>query len=822
MRHPFRFLIKDSPLYSALLVERFLPGRVRHFLIAATRALTILFLTLISLTPWVELFHYFGYGLDWWSAVLTKLFGFLFFTLALWIFFSAGEMFYRSHFRRSLARPEYLVTLDVGRVLYSAQSEDLLAAFLQAPTGQAITARAGIVPGELATFFHSREVKTLTASLSFKPGELLNLSGLATLLWQSNKDWQDFLTARVIPEEAWRGTVAWVEKASARHFAASRWWSRENLDRIPGLAKDWAYGETPHLNRYSSEWSRIPGASVFHEAERAQLETILAREVGRDALLIGGTKDDKLAVLGALAMAIRTGKVAPELEHKRLIYFQTEVFISNFRERAAFEQELTRVLTEAKQAGNIILVLDDLAGLLAAGEDFGAQLENLLEPYLRARDVQLVALLSTAEFNRRLSGNPDFLNRFERVSITEPNAAEILSLLEVKVEGIEAKLGLTFTYPALTELITAAERYFTDETLGEKAEDLIDEIISWSQHEKIKVLTHAAATDFLRTKTGLPLGELNTDERARLMGLGDLLQARVVGQQAAIEALVNVLKRSRLGVRNPKRPVASLLFLGPTGVGKTETAKALAQVFFGGEDKLIRLDMTEYEAAEAVERLLGSFALGKPGMLATLVRQQPYGVILLDEFEKTRPEILDLFLQILDEGFFTDALGKRVNTRNLIFIATSNAGSDFIWQLLKDNKPAADWQKSLIDELVKRGTFKPELLNRFDSTIIFEPLNPTTLTGVAKIILTRLAERLKAQGITLSITEPLLNQVVSSGANQMFGARPMVRFVQDHVEQVVADKLVAGELKPGNTIAFRAAQTGERTAPDFALVAEIS
>ncbi|MCX6713552.1 MAG: AAA family ATPase, partial [Candidatus Vogelbacteria bacterium] len=267
------------------------------------------------------------------------------------------------------------------------------------------------------------------------------------------------------------------------------------------------------------------------------------------------------------------------------------------------------------------------------------------------------------------------------------------------------------------------------------------------------------------------------------------------------------IRRSRTGIRNPKRPIGSFLFLGTTGVGKTETSKALAEVFFGGEKDLLRLDMSEYQGTDALAKLIGSFGESQAGVLSNLMREHPYGVLLLDEFEKSSKEILNLFLQIFDEGFFSDMSGKKVNVRNLIFIATSNAGADLIWQAIREGqKPEA---AKIIDSLVSQGVYKPELLNRFDAVVVFNPLTPENLAQIARLLLAKLAKRLAEQGIELAISDYAVKTVATLGANEVFGARPMIRFIQDNVEQPIADKIIKGEITHGFHVDLLPPETGE-------------
>jgi ATP-dependent Clp protease ATP-binding subunit ClpA len=277
---------------------------------------------------------------------------------------------------------------------------------------------------------------------------------------------------------------------------------------------------------------------------------------------------------------------------------------------------------------------------------------------------------------------------------------------------------------------------------------------------------------------------------------------RVIAQREAIFSVANAVRRNRAGIRNEKRPLGSFLFFGPTGVGKTETAKALAQVLFGDEKLLMRLDMSEYQNTESLARLIGSQENNTQGILSNMLREQPYGVLLLDEFEKTNKDVLNLFLQIIDEGYFSDVTGKKVSARNILFIATSNAGAEDIFEIVSAGKNLKDYEAEIISKIIKQGHLKPELINRFDATILFHPLTKENLFEIAKIMLAKVAKKLGEKGMVFSINKKLIDFIVEGGYNPTFGARPMNRLIQDTVEQNLADLIIRGDLTAGKTISF--------------------
>jgi ATP-dependent Clp protease ATP-binding subunit ClpA len=285
------------------------------------------------------------------------------------------------------------------------------------------------------------------------------------------------------------------------------------------------------------------------------------------------------------------------------------------------------------------------------------------------------------------------------------------------------------------------------------------------------------------------------------MNLESILHGRVVGQDKAVQAIATSMRRARAGIQNPNRPLGSFLFLGPTGVGKTEISKSLAAAFFGSEEAMTRLDMSEYKTGDALDKLIGSFQGGQTGTLVRSLKQKPYGLLLLDEFEKSTDQVKDLFLQVLDEGVFADMNGKTVSARTSLIIATSNAGADLIWKFFQEGKDPSNFTQDLLNAVIAEGIYKPELLNRFDGVIVFHPLNQEHLQNIASLMLTKLGKRiLERKGIEVTFDPEVVSVVAQRGANPQFGARPMNRYIKEHVEQIVADQIINGSLGTGATL----------------------
>lgn len=797
MLFPFRQQLESNRLYPLFVLDEFLGHRLRHRLFKII-GLALMVFALVMLTAALA---------PLWPALvrlqlslaprLSELAGLVFILFASWIAVYLLEAYFRHIYFNNPGS-----SFEVGRFLWRVAEPDLVLAFLKSDIGEAWLARLGIGAGARDQFLTARQKLQISTPLESKA--LGRLADLLEMLLDGQPDFAKWLLEFEIKKVEASGAARWVERARHGLRESERWWTRERLGRIPGLAKDWAYGESYLLNQYSLDLltaheTKPAGLVLWYRSAVGEVETILARRREANALVVG-SGGAPLAVIYELTKLIRSGQILPALEPQHPKLLRTAILLSRFKDRQSLEAEMVKIFDEVIKAGNVILVIDDLPSFAAAAAAIEANLENLLDPYLVSGRVQVVALAETDGYHRVLEPRPFWRERFETVELA-PQSLDLGRLLEA-VEIVEQRGRTVFTYPAVLALADLGEQFAGSESAVDQTFDLLVEIAPWAARTGLSVIGKDAVLKFATGKLHMPLGKVNPEERDKLLNLEKLLQARVIGQDQALVAIADALRRSRAGIRNLKRPMGSFLFLGPTGVGKTETAKALAEVFFGGEDRLLRLDMSEYRGADALGRLIGSPAIGEPGVLAKLLRREPYGVLLLDEFEKTEPEVLNLFLQILDEGFFSDSRGRRVSARNIILIATSNAGAPLIWELVGAGRRLIEAEKTIIGSLIKQGIFKPELLNRFDNVVLFNPLDQETGRAVARLLLSRLAERLKERGLIFHLTDQALEVVVRRGLDRQFGARTMSRFIQDHLEQSVAEALIKGEIKSGATIAF--------------------
>ena len=493
-------------------------------------------------------------------------------------------------------------------------------------------------------------------------------------------------------------------------------------------------------------------------------------------------------------------KIFPELEHKRVLELHGPALTAAGKSKGEVEAIFIKILNEAVNAGNIILVLDEFPEFVESLASLGINATEIFSPYLSSNVINLLTMGDTLSYRRILENNAGLMKYFEKIEISEPSQEDLVKILEELVPEVEEAYGrrTTITCPALEKISAGAIQYLVQGALPKRAVDLMEEALKEAVEQNSAFLTAEIVQNTIALKTKLPLGEIKTAEQEKLLNLEDILHQRVVGQEEAIAAIANAIRRARSGLKNPSRPIGTFLFLGPTGVGKTETAKALAEVYFGNEEAMLRFDMTEYQSGEDMEKLIGSLQRNEPGILASKMRSSPYNVVLLDEFEKSHEKIKNLFLQILDEGFFSDYLGQKINMRNTLIIATSNAGAQLIWDMVAKNIDPSTMEHEIVEHIQRKKVMTPELVNRFDAVVVFKPLDTKACLEIARLMLLRLASRLKKQNMILQITDALCVAIAQGGYDPAFGARPMQRFIQDKIEKIISEKIIREEIKPGS------------------------
>jgi ATP-dependent Clp protease ATP-binding subunit ClpC len=796
-------LLKNSPLYPVLVIESVFSSHLRRLLINLAGGLLLVLFALATF------FSASNLGL---SHLAPRVWGLVCLSLAFYLVAKMTEWYFNSSYyfdnvALNRYQPGDLFTFTVGRVLLATKNNDVLYGFLTSIVGGKVLRRCGISAQEVAKFLELRPAGQFY-KLPISPDKVLKFRELVTFLFQNDVSFSQFLADHNINEARLIGAVNWVIYEIEFNEYRKRWWSSSNLSRLPGIAKDWGFGNTGTLNKYS--WDLLYGIEFSSDLygyssrldEINQIENVLAKQKEANIFIVADTSSERMDVVWNLVRRIKDGVIPPSLEYKRPVLLNSAVFVSRFKEKSELETELFKIFKEVERAGNILLIFDNFTYLMQGFGALGSNFVELLYPFLNSDSVQIIGLVGNNDFHQEIESNISLMALFDRVFVRPLPVESIIHNLEQTVWSIEEQHRLFFTYPALLTIVEGAGKYFSVSDSSDKAGDLLTEIIPWAKQKGYKIIDEDIVQELLQSKTGIPIGKIKEGEKEKLLGLEKSLAERVIGQSEALTQVSNALRRARSGIRNEKKPIGSFLFLGPTGVGKTETAKALAETMFGEEKALLRLDMSEFQTIEGSNNLIGSAADGRPGLLAKLVRENSYGVLLLDEFEKAHPDVHNLFLTIFDEGYFSDKSGRQISLRNMIIIATSNAGADFIWQMVREGKRPEAEADLIINSLVTKAIFKPELLNRFDSVVVYRPLSEDELKLISRLMLGRLAKRLMNQGITLIINDYLASIVAKLGANEVFGARPMQRFIQDHIEQQIADNMIKGSVKSGDVVSF--------------------
>jgi ATP-dependent Clp protease ATP-binding subunit ClpC len=697
----------------------------------------------------------------------------------------------------------------LSSILFATNEIDVTRALFETKIGIEILMRSGILPQDSKNFiFDAKRPPIITSSLNFD-NDFVNLSTYVSTLYDVDKSLQSFLSQNSINKEEFSGAAAWVMNAEEQRIRKERFWGRENLGSIPSIGTSWSYGVSVDLGKYgvpfedSANIYSLDIENGYRDREVSLLEGILQRRAEANVIIIDDDEGVARDVANRLLKRIKLGIASPSIEHKNIIELDWNALIASHKNKSELERDLLKILNQSLSAGNVILYVRDLPGLVSSAKSLGVGLPSLISPYLSSVNLQVIASAANADFHFFIETNPALLEKFERIIPDAVGAKASVSVLLEQVPDIEKQYGFFFSFPSVLALANAADRFVTYGEMPDKALDMLVEIAPWAAARKILILKENDVNIFVSEKTGITTGAIREKEAGKIEHLEELLHKRVIGQKEAIDGIANAIRRTRSGINNPKRPISSFLFIGPTGVGKTEVSKALAESFFGDEKNMVRFDMSEYNGPEALSQLIGDFAMNKSGFLASRVRDNPYSVLLLDEFEKASPDVLDLFLQILDEGMFTDALGRQVNCRNLIIIATSNAGSSFIWEAIKLGKNLAGEKDNIINEVIKNRIFRPELLNRFDGIILFHPLQKEELEGVARLGLQKLAKRLKEQNLELVVNEDIVSFLVEKGSDPQFGGRSINRAIQNEIENLIAKRIVSGEAKPGSRIEIK-------------------
>lgn len=636
--------------------------------------------------------------------------------------------------------------------------------------------------------------------------------------------------------------------------------------------------DTPTLNQFGRDLTVMAKEGkidpvIGRDKEIERIIQILSRRTKNNPCLIGEPGVGKTAICEGLAQRIIEGNIPETLKDKRVVTLDLSSMVAGAKYRGEFEDRLKKSIEEIRNAGNVILFIDELHTIVGAGAAEGAiDASNILKPLLARGEIQVIGATTIDEYRKHIEKDAALERRFQPIQIGEPTPEEAIEILKGIRDKYEAHHNVKITDAALEAAVKLSTRYITDRHLPDKAIDLIDEassrvrlksftappdlkeleqkieqlhklkeeaIISQEfekaaslrdQENKLKeemnsrkeawkmqnqthtqVVSEDEIADIVGTWTGIPVSRLAQEETERLKNLESALHQRVIGQDEAVKAVAKAIRRGRVGLKDPKRPVGSFIFLGPTGVGKTELSKALAEALFGDESHMIRIDMSEYMEKHSVSRMVGSppgyVGYDEGGQLTEKVRRKPYAVVLFDEIEKAHPDVFNMLLQILEDGRLTDSTGRVVDFRNTVIIMTSNVGArdivepkqlGFAAAVTNEAKDYEDMKKNVMGEL--KRTFRPEFLNRVDELIVFHPLTQQNINEIAALMLKEVSKRLQNSNITLLADDSVAEFLAKKGYDKVYGARPLRRTIQSMVEDRLAEEMLEGRIREGDTV----------------------
>lgn len=571
-----------------------------------------------------------------------------------------------------------------------------------------------------------------------------------------------------------------------------------------GIGRDLSFGFTPLLQRFAVNVSmQVSGGALSRELEAHkqlldQLMQQLSRGGRQNAVLIGKNGVGKTTLVYSLAERLLRDDipVPPELRYRQVMRLDPASLIAHAGQRGELEALLNELLFEAYHAKNVIIFLDN-AELFFSDTTGAVDVRNILLPVLEGGALRMILSMDEQQWLKLSRETPSLAQQLNRIMVPPLTEAETLLVCEDKLLEFEFNNKVTYMYQSLKAAYRLGERYIADQAMPGQALAVLQ---AAAQHAQNGLVTAASAEKAIEQTAGVKVATANqTDERDMLLNLENLLHERMVNQVRAVNVVANALRRARSGVRNQNRPIGSFLFLGPTGVGKTELAKALAAVYFGGEDRLVRLDLNEFGQATDVTRLIADGAQDAHSLTAQIAKQ-PFSVVLLDEIEKAHPNVLNTLLQLLDEGILRDTNNREVSFRDAIIIATSNAGADRIRQYIAAGQHLEQFEETFTNELIDSGQFKPEFLNRFDEITVFRPLTEDELMQVVGLMLDGVNKTLAQQQIRVEVADDARRKLVQVGSDPRLGARPLRRVVQRTVENIVAKRLLSQEVAPGQVI----------------------
>jgi ATP-dependent Clp protease ATP-binding subunit ClpC len=620
---------------------------------------------------------------------------------------------------------------------------------------------------------------------------------------KSTKNIDNILAAYGVDLSSLEETASWIVDQREELSRAFFWQEDYEMPQITGFGHGLTGRVTPYLDSVSIDYTKM--------VKNRRLRNIIGREeeIEKIANLLSGSKENvlligepgcgKTSIVMGIAHKIMHGTKHKTLQNKRLVSLQMGNLIAGTKGQGAVAERLTNALEDAIGSRDIILFIDEihsLVGSVGEGEGFSTVF-SVLEPYLSSGEIQFIGATSIENYRKYMEPVGSFSRLFEIVEIPEASDEDTLEILKYIAGLQENEHGVEITMPALISVIELSRKLIHDKVNPDKSIDILIRAVSAAKNNQ-KIVNAKLIEKEISETTHIPVTAVSEEESAKLMNILPEMKNHVIGQDHALEKIAAALKRARLGIRDENKPIASFLFVGTTGVGKTETAKTLSKTYFGNEDAMIRLDMSEYQNMDSLDRLIGTSDGKTKGILTEAIRSKPFSVVLLDEIEKAHHKILLTFLQVLDDGRLTDSTGRTVSFNNTIIIATSNVGTKTIQEIT-----ARDGSYEEIEDAALRSVreqFAPEFLNRFTDIIVYKPLTFEDLTKIADILLEKVRKIAEEKKIEVTFSKPLIEELVRRGYNPQWGARPMARVIEEHIETYLAEKILLKEIKKGDAI----------------------
>lgn len=628
-------------------------------------------------------------------------------------------------------------------------------------------------------------------------------------LVMSSKSVRNFFYDFNIDENKIDNVTAWLEINRSIYNNYKLYRSRSRLKQTH-INRAYTAIATPILDAFSED--------LTAQAKRGRLTLCVGRDKEiadiiemvqsnmSSVILVGQPGVGKTNIIEGLANMMMAEEVPPAFQDKRLVSVSIPLLISGAGGSGVLEERLLAIVNEVAISGNIILFIDNIHNIIGVSSqgNEGIDLSEVLASEIRKTGIVVIATSTNKSYVERLE-KTDLGQVLKKITINEPDKNQTIQILEAHVGYVEHKNKVYFTYEAIERIFELSSRYLPDSYLPKKAIDMMDEVgIMVAQTRRADRLVRGEDVAVLVSrKTNIPLTQVSVQESSKLMNIEAEIHERIIGQHEAVSSVGSALRRARAELRDKKRPIVNLLFLGPTGVGKTELAKTVAEKYFGSEKNMIRLDMSEYQSQTSLPRLIGSAENGTTGLLTEMVRQKPFSLLLLDEIEKADKEVLNIFLQVMEDGRLTDALGTTVDFTNLILVATSNAGTSYIQDQITQGKGIDDFKDNLIKNEI-RPIFSPEFINRFDNVVVFKSLNKEEIFQIAGLLMKGVKKNLEVKGIYFEWTEAAQRELSDAGFDPVFGARPLRRVIQERVDNALASFLLSGKIGRRDVIVYDA------------------